>query len=101
MLYGAGTLENIIRIWDMKTGKNVVSFEGHQAEIVDLSFSENGFYLASVANDQTVKLWDLRKCVCFETMSLLNDFQASSIEFDFSGSYLAVAGKEIRSNMNE
>jgi len=54
MLFGSGTLDKIIRIWDMKSQKNVVNFEGHQGELIDLSFSENGFYLASIAADNTV-----------------------------------------------
>jgi hypothetical protein len=32
MLYGSGTLDKIVRIWDMKSQKNVVNFEGKKQE---------------------------------------------------------------------
>jgi len=96
MLFGSGTMDKIIRIWDLKSQKNVVNFEGHLGEIVDISFSENGFYLASVSSDTTLKMWDLRKINCFETINLGSDFNTTSVCFDFSGNYLATAGKEIR-----
>jgi len=41
-------------------------------------------------------MWDLRKVNCFETVNLGNDFAPTSVEFDFSGSYLAVSGKDVR-----
>ena len=43
------------------------SLEGHKGPIHSISFSENGFYLATAADD-CVKLWDLRKLKNFKTL---------------------------------
>ena len=48
--------------------QNVAKFEGHRGAICSLSFSENGYYLATCASDG-VKLWDLRKLKNFKTIS--------------------------------
>jgi pre-mRNA-processing factor 19 len=42
LILGTGTLDNLIRIWDMKTQQNVASFEGHTDVVNSISFSENG-----------------------------------------------------------
>ena len=50
----------MIRNWEIKQQKNVASFGEHTRPVKSLAFSENGYHLASAAED-CVKLWDLRK----------------------------------------
>jgi len=94
LLLGTGSVDSQVKIWDIKNLKNVATFEGHKGK-VDLSFSENGYYLATAAED-SIKLWDLRKLKNFHTFNLPENVQVTSISWDFSGSYLAVAGTDIR-----
>ena len=57
-----------------------------------LSFSENGFYMASASDDASVRLWDLRKLACFQTLQLAGNVTAAAataVAFDFSGGFLA------------
>jgi pre-mRNA-processing factor 19 len=42
LILGTGTALNDIKIWDIKTQKNVASFEGHSEVVSSISFSENG-----------------------------------------------------------
>lgn len=50
--------------------------------------------MASAGDDNTVKLWDLRKLKNFAT---INAEGATAVNFDFSGQFLAVAaGKGVR-----
>jgi len=95
LILGTGT-DDTLKIWDVKTLKNAASFEGHQGKIVDLSFSENGYYLATASEDKTVKLWDLRKLKNIHTFDFPEKFNLTSVEWDYSGSYLAVTGSDIR-----
>jgi len=92
LILGTGTTDSMVRIWDVKLQDNVASFEGHTGKIVDITFSENGFYLATAAED-SIKLWDLRKLTNFFTIPI--EGQVSSVSFDYSGNYLAVAGNQI------
>jgi len=101
LILGTGKVDSIVNIWDIKAQKNVASFEGHKGKIMDLSFSQNGFYLATAAEDNSVKLWDLRKLKNFHAIELGEGFGLSAINWDYSGTYLAVAGSEVRIYMGK
>ena len=51
--------EKIVRVWEIATGKQVASFEGHQGTITALSYAPDGKSLASGSVDSTVLIWDL------------------------------------------
>ena len=86
----------MIKIWDLKEQQNVHNFDGHTGPVTALSFSENGYYLATAADDACVKLWDLRKLKNFKTLQLEEGYEVRDLCFDNSGTYLAVAGSDIR-----
>ncbi|KAK1260514.1 U-box domain-containing protein 72 [Acorus gramineus] len=96
LILGTGTSQAQVRIWDVKTQANVANFDGHVGPVTSMSFSENGYFLATAAHDG-VKLWDLRKLRNFRTFTPYDsNTSTNSVEFDFSGNYLAVAGSDIR-----
>jgi len=95
LILATGTEGNLIRIWDLKSQKNVATFQGHKGHITDVRFSENGFYLATAAKDNMLKLWDLRGPKNINTLKV--DNAVTSLDFDYSGKYLAAAtGNEVR-----
>lgn len=96
LILGTGHEDSQIKIWDLKSGDNVANFLGHSGPVVSMSFSENGYYLATGADDATVKLWDLRKLKNFKTLAMEDNYEVRSLKFDQSGTYLAVAGTDVR-----
>jgi WD40 repeat protein len=48
----------VIRLWDVATGKPLAGREGHQAGVTALAYSPNGGSLASASDDGTVRLWN-------------------------------------------
>jgi len=96
LIFGTGTTDSVIKIWDLKVKTNVANFPGHSGPITAISFSENGYYLATSADDSVVKLWDLRKLKNFKTITLDENEEIKSLSFDKSGNYLAVAGTNIQ-----
>jgi len=95
LILATGTEDNGIRVWDLKTQKNVATFQAHKGAITALRFSENGYYLATAAKDNNLKLWDLRGPKNIHSMRL--DSEVSSLDYDYSGKYLAAAtGSEVR-----
>lgn len=88
IILGAGTKDSTIKLWDAKDARKLLQLDGHTSEVTALSFSENGYYLASAAKDG-VKIWDLRKS------KIVQEIEASgahAVSFDHSGSYVAVGG---------
>lgn len=96
LIFGTGTTDSIIKIWDLKERANVANFPGHSGPITSIAFSENGYYLATSADDSVVKLWDLRKLKNFKTITLDESEEIKALAFDKSGNYLAVAGTNIQ-----
>ncbi|KAF6714842.1 Pre-mRNA-processing factor 19 [Oryzias melastigma] len=96
LIFGTGTADSQIKIWDLKERTNVANFPGHSGPVTSIAFSENGYYLATGAQDSSLKLWDLRKLKNFKTITLDNNYEVKSLVFDQSGTYLAVAGSDIR-----
>ena len=78
LILGTGTIDSMVKVWDIKTISNVVSFKASSGGAVSLpcrhphkptlmvcqvgsiSFSENGYYMATTGADG-LKVWDLRK----------------------------------------
>jgi WD40 repeat protein len=48
-----------IRIWDIASGKELRTCEGHDAEIECLAVSPDGKFLASGSWDKTIRLWEV------------------------------------------
>ncbi|CAE6026979.1 unnamed protein product [Arabidopsis arenosa] len=92
LILGTGTSQSVVKIWDVKSQANVAKFDGHTGEVTAISFSENGYFLATAAEDG-VRLWDLRKLRNFKSFLSAD---ANSVEFDPSGSYLGIAASDIR-----
>jgi WD40 repeat protein len=65
-----GSRGGTIWLWDLKTGAEIVRFEGHSGRVYALCVLPDG-RLASGSRDTTIRLWDLATGV--ETASLQCD----------------------------
>ncbi len=54
-LYSAG--DNIIRVWDLKTGELKITLQGHLKPVTTLCLNEDNTILASGSRDKTICLW--------------------------------------------
>lgn len=60
-LAASGGMDAIGRVWDCRTGRNIFTCEGHVKAVLSLDFSPNGYQLATGSEDNTARVWDLRK----------------------------------------
>ena len=98
LLCGVGSAKGVVQIFDVRKQSAVASLPEHTDRVLSLSFSENGYYLATGGADSQAICWDLRKLQknngCIKKLDV--GASCSSVCFDYSGSYLAVAADDIK-----
>jgi WD40 repeat protein/tRNA A-37 threonylcarbamoyl transferase component Bud32 len=85
--------ENRIAIHDVASGKQLAKWQGHAGDIACMTFSPDGRWLATGAEDNTIHLWNA------SDGRLLRRFQGdnqiySDLAFDPSGKVLAACGDQ-------
>ena len=99
LILGTATTDKLVRVWDVKTQQNVVTFVASDGPLSSIAFSENGFSLVT-AGPGGFKTWDLRKVAKMgaqaqpvQVLKAING-EANQATYDYSGQYLACAGSK-------
>lgn len=74
-------------VWDLRTGKSIISILGHKDGILGCDFAPNGFMLATSSEDNTIRVWDIRKksnMVCLPAHTKL----ITDVRFEAGGSVM-------------
>lgn len=50
-----------LRLWDVRTGKQLAQVDGHRGMVTGLAFSSDGRELYSASTDGTLMAWDVRR----------------------------------------
>ena len=58
-LVAAGSLDNVIRIWDVSTGLLLERLRGYTNRVYSAAFTPDGKGLVTGSLDKTLKLWDV------------------------------------------
>ncbi|MBW4567795.1 MAG: hypothetical protein KME31_07170 [Tolypothrix carrinoi HA7290-LM1] len=90
-LLATGCADANIRLWQVQTGKHLLTFEGHTNQIFSVAFSPQGNILASGSVDSLVKLWDISTGKEIRTCTG-HDLGVSSVDFSPDGEILASGG---------
>jgi WD40 repeat protein len=84
----SGSFDNTIKLWDVKTGKELQTLTGHSYSVTSVAFSSDGSTLASGSDDETIKLWDVNTGKELHTLTG-HSYSATSVAFSSDGSTVA------------
>ena len=92
-LFATGEADGRIRLWQVATSQQILSFKGHTNWVTSVTFSPNSKLLASSSHDNTVKMWDV------QTGKYLNTFQGHtevvrSVNFSLDGQTLVTGSSD-------
>lgn len=79
-----------LKMWDLERAKEEPSFDNAVRGVFDLTFSPDGSHLAVANEDETVRVWNIRKKSTALTLSLPR--QALAIAYSHDGRRLAAGG---------
>ncbi|KAI8802577.1 WD40-repeat-containing domain protein [Cladochytrium replicatum] len=74
-----GSLDHMIRVWDLRTGQLLERFEGHNHSVYSVAFSPNGRSIVSGSLDKMVMVWDLSPTT-LEYLSRVDQFDQQTLD---------------------
>ncbi|KAG0235540.1 Pre-mRNA-processing factor 19 [Actinomortierella wolfii] len=96
LLFGTGTTDSMLKIWDVRVKDVVASFDDHVGSVKAMAFSENGYLLAAAGENNIVNIWDLRSLSVSQKLQVADGGVINALTWDYSGTYLGVGGTDIR-----
>jgi WD40 repeat protein len=83
----SGSDDATVKLWDVVSGRELFTLQGHTSYIWGLAFSPDGTILASASEDDTIRLWNVNNGSLIRTIE--NGADAGGIAFSPDGATLA------------
>ena len=87
--------DDTIRVWDYKTGHLLHKLIGHSGSVDAACFNEDGCLIASGSSDQTIRIWDVNKEKCIDTLYDHGVYDIPSLCF-YGDNIISVSGHDIK-----
>ncbi|BAY37650.1 pentapeptide repeat protein [Nostoc sp. NIES-2111] len=88
-----GDGNGIVRLWEVSSGREILSCKGHTSGILSVSFSSDTDTFASGGYDGTIKLWDRHNSRCLKSLEGHN-YSVNSVVFSPQSTILASGGSD-------
>ncbi len=86
-MLASGSKDNTIKLWNVKTGREIRTLTGHSEWVSSVVFSNGGQIFASSSGDDTIKLWEV--ATGEEILTLTHFGSVCSVAFSLDGRWLA------------
>jgi len=64
----SGSVDDTVRLWDLKTGRCLQTLEGHTSTVESVSVTPDGKRAVSGSDDKTLRVWNLETGRCLRTL---------------------------------
>jgi WD40 repeat protein len=85
--------DNSVRVWDVKTGKQLWQLTGHSDVVSSVHFNPDGTRLVSGSWNNTVMVWDASTGACLSTLKAHSNF-VTAVAWSPCGQWLASGGND-------
>lgn len=92
-LLATASSDKKVILWEVETGKELMTLHGHSLGLEDIAFSPDGRFLATASNDKSVKLWNPLNGQELRSLTGFTDV-IWKISFSADSKFLATAGNE-------
>lgn len=75
----SGSRDKTIKLWEVKSGRCLITLVGHDNWVTDLAFHPSGKYLFSVSDDKSLRIWDLHQGRCTKKMLDIHSHFVTSV----------------------
>ena len=88
-----GKKNDFIKLWDVKTGKEIKTLQGHSTGVTSVDFSPDGEILTSGGRDNTIRLWNVKTGKEIKTLQG-HSSDVTSVDFSPNGEILASGSRD-------
>ena len=87
-------IDNSIKIYHSDSFKEHISLYGHALPVVEFDISTDGYVLASISNDKTIRIWDRDFGNCRRIINKVHDHGVYSLKIFSETHYALTCGKD-------
>jgi WD40 repeat protein len=87
----SGGWDNTVRIWDTRTGEELLTLRGHKHPVYGVAFSPDGELLASASSNGNLKVWEMATGRVIQSLTARSGAVLGNC-FSPDGRYLAYSG---------
>lgn len=87
----SGNADATIKVFELASGREILSWKGHQDKVLSIAFSPDGRLLASGGSDGATHIWEASTGRLSRSLETYN-FGVSAVTFSPDGRILAVSG---------